>query len=81
MDCMPLCPTTCTNMDVDSPCTSVCARGCGCPDRIVISEEQGRCVMPSIYPNNGISNSRQLIVVTLVSTPNFAVPYIAHYSQ
>ena len=53
MDCAPLCPTTCSNMDVASPCPSVCVGGCGCPEGMVIDEEQRRCVMPSQCPDKG----------------------------
>ena len=53
MDCVPLCPTTCSNMGVASPCPSVCVKGCGCPDGMVINEEQRRCVMASQCPNKG----------------------------
>ena len=53
MDCAPLCPTTCSNMGVASPCPRVCVGGCGCPEGMVISEEDGRCVMPSQCPNQG----------------------------
>ena len=56
MDCAPLCPTTCSNKDVASRCPRVCVRGCGCPEGMVIDEEQRRCVMPSQCPNKGIIN-------------------------
>ena len=40
-------------MDMASPCPSVCvAEGaCGCPESMVIDEEQRRCVMPSQCPD------------------------------
>ena len=40
MDCAPLCPTTCSNMGVASPCPRVCVGECGCPEGMVIDEEQ-----------------------------------------
>ena len=54
MDCAPLCPATCSNMSMASPCPRVCVEGCGCPEGMVIDEEQRRCVMPSQCPNKGI---------------------------
>ena len=60
MDCVPLCPTTCSNMGVASPCPSVCVKGCGCPDGMVINEEQRRCVMPSQCPNKGMSKFKPM---------------------
>ena len=53
MDCVSLCPTTCSNMGVVSPCPQVCVGGCGCPGGMVISEEERRCVMPSQCPDQG----------------------------
>ena len=55
MDCAPLYPITCSNMGVASPCPSVCVGGCGCPEGMVIDEEQKRCVLPSQCPNQGIA--------------------------
>ena len=55
MDCAPLCPTTCSNVGVASPCPTVCVGGCGCPEGTVIDEEQQRCVMPSQCPDKGSS--------------------------
>ena len=57
MDCVSLCPTTCSNMGVtSSPCPRVCVEGCGCPEDMVINEEQGRCMMPSQCPDQGTNN-------------------------
>ena len=54
MDCAPLCPTTCSNVGVASPCPRVCVRGCGCPEGMMIDEEQQRCVMPSQCPDKSM---------------------------
>jgi len=54
MDCAPLCHTTCSNVDQNSPCSAVCVRGCGCPQGMVIDEDQRRCVMPSQCPNKSM---------------------------
>ena len=56
MDCAPLCPTTCSNMGVASPCPRVCVGGCGCPEGMVIDEEQRRCVIPSQCPDKSMCN-------------------------
>ena len=51
MECAPLCPTTCSNYGLASPCPAVCIRGCGCPQGMVVDEDLRRCVMPSQCPN------------------------------
>ena len=76
MDCTPLCPTTCSNKDVASPCPRVCVRGCGCLEGMVIDEEQRRCVMPSQCPNKSkIQYHNKLVSYVIV----IVIPYNLYY--
>ena len=56
MDCAPLCPATCSNVGVASPCPRICVGGCGCLEGMVIDEVQRRCVMPSECPDKSMCN-------------------------
>ena len=69
MDCAPLCHTTCSNFGHNSPCPVVCVRGCGCPQGMVIDEDQRRCVMPLQCPNKSMLAS----MLALVSNYNTVI--------
>ena len=50
-----VCPRTCAELTNESLCTTVCERGCGCPEGELFNEEENRCVSidecPSMWSN------------------------------
>ena len=50
--CGPLCPQTCESNGIAN-CPHGCARGCFCPDGLVI--HNGRCIEPLTCPGNVIN--------------------------
>ena len=62
-----------------SPCPSVCVGGCGCPEGMMIDEEQRRCVIPSLCPDM-IKVSNNINIQSLVTTRGLTLTRIPYDS-
>ena len=57
------CPRTCAEQIDQSLCTTVCERGCGCPNGTLLDEEANRCVSVDECPSKHVYIETIIIII------------------
>ena len=57
------CPRTCAEQIDQSLCTTVCERGCGCPNGELLDEEANRCVSVDECPSKHVYIETIIIII------------------